>query len=211
MSALCKLKIVGLHKLPVVLRRPAVLKKFGQVDGLPMFLDGLQLLANRSGLAFEAIAKRIVSLDQPAQIVAQIRSLIDRLPLPDSLPPSQIDGFRRIDCPNEIRALAKRWQNCLADCVYGVNEGTYAVYLSDQWNVVCLVCRYNQMGWFLAQCKGPKNTDVESDRLNQIWAAFARIGIIPVAQCEVVRNVLLNRNFAAAVDHDQQGHDAGVL
>ena len=168
-----------------------------------MFLDGLQLLANRSGLAFEAIAKRIVSLDQPAQIVAQIRSLIDRLPLPDSLPPSQIDGFRRIDCPNEIRALAKKWQNCLADCVYGINEGTYAVYLSDQWNLVCLVCRYDRMGWFLAQCKGPKNTDVERGRLSQVRVAFARIGIVPVAKCEAIRNILLHRNLAANAEHNR--------
>jgi hypothetical protein len=206
-----ELKIVGLHKLPVVLRRPGVLKMFGRIDELPMFLEGLQLLANRSGLAFEAIATQIAALDQPAQIVAQIRSLIDRLPLPDGLPPSEIDGFRRIDCPHQIRALAKKWQNCLADCVYGVNEGTYTVYLSDQWNVVCLVCRYNRMGWFLAQCKGPKNTDVESDRLNQVWAAFARIGIVPAAQWEAVRNVLLNRNFAAAADHDQQDHEPVVF
>ena len=197
-------KIIGLHKLPTVLRRPAILKMCGQIVDLTMFLDGLQqLLANRSGMSFEAIAADIACLDQPAQIVAQIRSFIDRLPLPTSLPPSEIDGFCRIDCPAEVRALGKKWQNCLAECVYGINEGTYAVYLSDQWNVVCLVCRYDRMGWFLAQCKGPKNTDVERGRLNQVRSAFARIGIVPVAKCEAIRNILLHRNLAANAEHDR--------
>jgi hypothetical protein len=196
-------KIIGLHKLPTVLRRPAILKMCGQIADLTMFLDGLQLLASRGGLSFETIAAEIGSLDQPAQIIAKITSLIDHLPLPISLPPAQIDDFRRIDCPTEVRALGKKWQNCLADCVYGINEGTYAVYLSDQWNVVCLVCRYDRMGWFLAQCKGPKNTDVERGRLDQVRAAFARIGIVPVAKCEAIRNVLLHRNLAANAEHDR--------
>ena len=204
-------KIIGLHKLPTVLRRPAILKMCGQIVDLTVFLDGLQLLASRSGTSFETIAAEIGSLDQPAQIVAHIRCIVERLPLPTGLPPAQIDDFRRIDCPTEVRALGKKWQNCLADCVYGINEGTYAVYLSDQWSVVCLVCRYDRMGWFLAQCKGPKNTDVERDRLNQVRAAFARFGIVPVANCEAIRNVLLHRNLAANAVRDEQEYEAGLL
>ena len=211
MASINESKIIGLHKLPTVLRRPAILKMCGEVVDLTMFLDGLQLLANRSGLPFEAIATDIASLDQPAQIVAHIRSFIDRLPLPTSLPPAEIDGFRRIDCPTEVRTLGKKWQNCLAECVYGIKEGTYAVYLSDQWNVVCLVCRYDRMGWFLAQCKGPKNADVETSRLDQVRAAFARIGIVPVANCEAIRTVLVHRSLAAAAERDQQEHDAGFF
>ena len=185
--------IIGLHKLPVGLRRPAIIKMVGQTPGLTMFVEGLQFLATHARVPFESLVTDIAAQTQLGQIAAKIRSVIDELPLPDRLPPAQIETFRRIDRPPALRALAKAWQNCLADCVYSVNEGTYAVYFSDQMNAACLVCRYGRLGWFLSECKGPKNTDLDRAGLNQVQATFTKVGILPTATCEAIRAILLRR------------------
>ena len=88
---------------------------FNRIDGMYWFGDGLQLLADRTGLAFDPLAKEIGALDHPHQVAAKIRQLVDGLPLPATFPPVEIGGFRRLDAVAEIRDLAKTWQNCLAD------------------------------------------------------------------------------------------------
>jgi hypothetical protein len=98
------------------------------------------------------------------------------LPLPDTLAPVEIRGFRRLDTVAEIRDLAKTWQNCLADYVFNVNDGTSAIYLADQFEAVCFLARHGRMGWFLVQAKGPKNATIELDQLAQIYDAFAAVG-----------------------------------
>ena len=118
------------------------------------------------------------------------------LPLPAALPPVEIGPFRRIDCAGQIRALAKAWRNCLAECLSGVNDGTYAIYLSNCGQVVCLVARYGRMGWLLAQAKGPHNSAVEADRLTQIYVAFTDVGVFPAAHTETIRNILLCRDWS---------------
>ena len=142
------------------------------------------------------VAAEIGALGQPSQVAAKIRALVEALPLPAALPPVEIGPFRRIDCATELRALAKAWRNCLAECLSGVNDGTYAIYLADRWEVVCLVARYGRIGWLLAQAKGPYNNDVEADRLTQIHAAFSDVGVFPAAHIEAIRNILVCRDWS---------------
>ena len=85
--------ITGLHNLPPTLRRPAIMALFNRIDGMISFTDGLRFLASRSGLPFDALTNQIGALDQLDQVVATIRQLVDRLPLPDTLPPVEIGGF----------------------------------------------------------------------------------------------------------------------
>ena len=112
------------------------------------------------------------------------------LPLPDTFPPIEIGGFRRLDAVAEIRDLAKNWQNCLADCLFNVNEGTSAIYLSDHGQAVCFLCRHGRMGWFLAQTKGPKNAAIEPNQLAQIHAAFADAGIPQSSMIEAIKSII---------------------
>ena len=72
-------------------------------------------------------------------------------------PPAEIKGFRRLDTVAEIRELAKNWRNCLAGYLFSVNDGTSAIYLSEQLEAVCSVGRHGRMGWFLLETKGPRN------------------------------------------------------
>jgi hypothetical protein len=116
--------------------------------------------------------------------------LVEGLPLPDTLPPIEIGGFRRLDAVAEIRDLAKNWQNCLADCLFNVNEGTSAIYLSDHLQAVCFLCRHGRMGWFLVQTKGPKNAAIEPDQLAQIHAAFADAGIPQSSMIEAIKSTI---------------------
>ena len=148
-GSITELIINGLHRLPAALRTVAIMSMFNRIDGMIWFVDGLRFLASRAGLPFDELAIQIGDLIQPDQIAAKIRQVVDGLPLPDTLPPVEIGGFRRIDVVAEIRGLAKNWQNCLADYIFDVNGGTSAIYLSEQLEAVCFLCRHGRMGWFL--------------------------------------------------------------
>src|SRR5450759_4988325 len=121
---------------------------------------------------------------------AKITQLVDGLPLPGTLPPVEIGGFRRLDAVAEIRDIAKDWQNCLADCLFNVNEGTSAIYLSNHRQAVCFLCRYGRMGWFLLQAKGPKNAAIEPHQLAQIHAAFADAGIPQSSMIDAIKSII---------------------
>jgi hypothetical protein len=182
--------ITGLHTLPAALRTVAIMSMFSPVSRMVLFVDGLRFLASRTGLPFELLANQIGALDQPDQVAAKITQLVEGLPLPDTFPPVEIGGFRRLDAVAEIRDLAKNWQNCLADCLFNVNEGTSAIYLSNYRQAVCFLCRHGRMGWFLAQTKGPKNAAIEPDQLAQIHAAFADAGIPQSSMIEAIKSII---------------------
>ena len=182
--------ITGLHRLPAALRSVAIMSMFNPFSTMFFFVDGLRFLASRTGLPFESLANQIGALDQPEQVVAKITQLVDDLPLPDTLPPVEIGEFRRLDAIAEIRDLAKNWQNCLADCLFNVNDGTSAIYLSDHRQTVCFLCRYGRMGWFLLQAKGPQNAVIEPDQLAQIHTAFADAGIPPSSMIEAIKSII---------------------
>jgi len=195
-GSITDLLITGIHRLPAGLRTAAIMAMFNQIDGMIWFVDGLRVLASRAGLPFDTLAHQIGALDQPDQIAATIRQVVDSLPLPATLPPAEIEGFRRLDAVAEIRDLAKTWQNCLADYVFNVNDGTSAIYLSDQLDAVCFLARHGRMGWFLVQTKGPKNATIELDQLAQIYDAFAAAGIQPSSMIEAIKSIVLTHQWS---------------
>jgi hypothetical protein len=186
-ASITELIIAGLHNLPGALRSASIMAMFKRIDGMTRFVDGLRVLASRTGLPFDALAKEIGALDQPDQVAAHIRQVVNSLPLPATLPPVEIGGFQRLDTVAEIRELAKNWQNCLADYLFNVNDGTSAIYLSEHLEAVCFLARHGRMGWFLNQAKGPKNVDIDPDQLAEIHAAFAAAGIPPSSNIEATR------------------------
>jgi hypothetical protein len=188
--------INGLHRLPAALRSVAIMAIFNRIDGMYWFGDGLRVLADRTGLAFDPLAKEIGALGHPHQVAAKIRQLVEGLPLPATFPPVEIGGFRRLDAVAEIRDLAKTWQNCLADYVFNVNDGTSAIYLADQLEAVCFLARHGRMGWFLVQTKGPKKATVELDQLAQIHDAFAAAGIQPSSMIEAIKSIVLTHQWS---------------
>jgi hypothetical protein len=189
-ASITDLKITSLHRLPAALRSVAIMSMFSPFGRMFLFVDGRRFLASRTGLPFESLANQLGALDQPDQVAAKITQLVDGLPLPDTLPPIEIGGFRRLDAVAEIRDLAKNWQNCLADCLFNVNEGTSAIYLSDHRQAVCFLCRHGRMGWFLLQAKGPKNAAIEPHQLAQIHAAFADAGIPQSSMIEAIKSII---------------------
>src|ERR1035437_6691526 len=84
-DSITDLLITGLHNLPPALRSAAIMAMFNRIDGMIWFADGLRVLASRTDLPFDALAKEIGALDQPDQVAAKIRQLVDSLPLPDTL------------------------------------------------------------------------------------------------------------------------------
>jgi hypothetical protein len=189
-GSITDLLITGIHRLPVGLRTAAIMTMFNQIDDMIWFVDGLRVLASRAGQRFDTLAHQIGTLDQSDQIDATIRQVVDSLPLPATLPPAEIEGFRRLDTVAEIRALAKNWRNCLAGYLFSVNDGTSAIYLSEQLEAVCSVGRHGRMGWFLVQTKDPRNGDIDPDQLAQIHAAFADAGIPEAAMIDPIKSII---------------------
>lgn len=169
---------------------------FNRIDEMTRFVDGLRILAMRAGLSFDLLAKEIGALDQPDQIAANIRQVVDSLPLSTTLPPPQIGGFRRLDTVAEIRDLAKKWQNCLAGYLYNVNDGSAAIYLAEPLEAVCAVGRQGRIGWVLLQAKGPRNIDIDPDQLAEIYATFSNAGIPPSSMIEAIKAILQNYQWS---------------
>ncbi len=181
--------ITGLHNLPPVLRSTAIIDIFNGISGMSRFADGIRILASRLAMPFDNLATQIGTLDQPSQVVAEIKRIVESLPLPATVLPNEIGGFRRIDSVANIRDLAKKWENCLNSCLLGVNDGTAAIYLSDRLEAVCYVCRYGRLGWFLQQTKGPQNVTIEINQLLQIHNSFASVGIHTLSMIEAIKNI----------------------
>lgn len=187
--------IRALHNLPAELRTPAVMPLLKQVEGMEQFADGLRFLSARSSSSLIALINHLKSLGQPEQIAASIKRLVDALPLPDIAPSIQIGSFRRIDAPREIRRLAKEWHNCLADCVFSVDDGSSAIYISERLKTICLVTRHGRIGWFLHQVKGPQNAEIEPGILASIRDDFARAGIFEPSIIEPITAIIHNRGW----------------
>lgn len=187
--------IRALHNLPEKLRTRAVLPLMKQVDGMERFTEGLRFLSERSGSTLIAVVNHLTTLGQPEQIAASIRRLVDSLPLPDIAPAVQIGTFRRVDAPREIRSVAKDWHNCLADCVFGVDDGSSAIYISEQLKVICLVTRHGRMGWFLHQVRGPRNAEIAPRKLAAIQEDFSRAGISEPSIVEAITTTIHNRDW----------------
>jgi hypothetical protein len=190
-ASITELIIAGLHNLPSALRSAAIMAMFNRIDGMTRFVDGLRVLAPRTGLPFDALAKEIGALDQSDQVAAHIRQVVNSLPLPATLPPVEIGGFQRLDTVAEIRELAKNWHNCLAGDIFNVNDGTSAIYLSEPLAAVCSVGRHGRIGWFLLQTKGPRNATIDPDQLAQIHDAFADAGIPHSSMIEAIKSIVL--------------------
>jgi hypothetical protein len=210
-ASITELIIAGLHNLPPALRSAAIMAMFNQIDDMIWFVNGLRFLASRTGLPFESLANQIGALDQPDQVAAKITQLVDGLPLPDTLPLIEIGGFRRLDAVAEIRDLAKNWRNCLAGYLFSVNDGTSAIYLSEQLEAVCSVGRHGRMGWFLLQTKGPRNADIEPNQLAQIHAAFADAGIPEAAIIDPIKSIIQADKWSRQVGDQELVFDDIVL
>jgi hypothetical protein len=206
-ASITDLLITGIHRLPAGLRTAAIMAMFNRIDGMIWFVDGLRVLASRAGLRFDTLAHQIGALDQPDQVAAKIRQVVNSLPLP----PAEIEGFRRLDTVSEIRELAKNWRNCLAGYLFSVNDGTSAIYLSEQLEAVCSVGRHGRMGWFLLQTKGPRNADIEPDQLPQIHAAFADAGIPEAAMIDPIKSIIQTDKWSRQVGDQEVVFDDIVL
>ena len=139
-------------------------------------MHGLRFLSELAKVPFDRLVGELGDLDQSDQVIAMIADLVENLPLPPTLPPPFVGFFRRIDRVAEIRSLAKTWQNCLADCLHSVNNGTAAVYRTEIGGsqAVAFVLRFDRLGWQLNQIKGPKNIDIETSHLSRHHNAFLR-------------------------------------
>jgi hypothetical protein len=210
-GSITDLLITGIHRLPAGLQTAAIMAMFNQIDDMIWFVDGLRVLASRAGLRFDTLAHQIGTLDQPDQVAATIRQVVDSLPLPATLPSAEIEGFRRLDTVAEIRELAKNWRNCLAGYLFSVNDGTSAIYLSEQLEAVCSLGHHGRMGWFLLQTKGPRNAAIEPDQLAQIHAAFADAGIPEAAIIDPIKSIIQTGKWSRQVGDQEVVFDDIVL
>lgn len=182
-----------LREVPVPLRRvflSATKFCFQRPYG---FADALRFLVARGGApSYESLVSDLATVNQASQFVAKMKRLVEALPLPQGMPLAQIGRAHRLDRTADIRRLAKRWKNCLADYVQQIDDGECAVYLWKQGeaSAACLVQRFGRLGWFLEEVQGPDNADPEPERLEAIESAFAAAGIPLSGIAYAIQNVL---------------------
>ena len=190
--------IVALAALPPSLRRPAIFKLFDDIDGMDRFVAGLHFLCDRAGLVFERFVEELGALHQTEQVRAKIAALAERLPLPDRLPAQQLGTFHRIDDPAQIRSLARLWQNCLAEYLHEVNEGTSLIYQApdEERPAAAIVVRANRLGWVVVDVKGPKNVDIDPKALSRHYETFLGAGIPRLADIAAIRSLIWRRHLS---------------
>ena len=161
--------------------------------GMASLAEGLKLLADRGAApSFDALVADLALLRQPKQFMAKIKCLVELLPLPDLLPPIQVGRAQRIDSAVEIRALAKRWRNCLENYVCRVENGECAIYLWQDAHLqaACSVRRRGRLGWFVDEVKGPRNAEIEAPHLQTIIEQFATAGVPPHSAIRAVEEIV---------------------
>lgn len=184
--------VVGaVHGVPVGLRVFA-LKMQPWFDDMSSVTDGLQWLCDHHGLSFDDLATVLAGMSQPGQFIARLKSLIENLPLPDGLPPRRVLHARRLDSAAELRTLAKRWRNCLANYEWDVSYGRCAVYLWEHagTQAACSVERCGRLGWCLTQVLGPQNVEIERSQLNVIVEAFEAAGVPFTSKLGPIQRIL---------------------
>jgi hypothetical protein len=174
--------VTTLTAIPAGLRRIVLATSGRFLYRMARFSDSLALLVQRGvGHSVEAVVAELATAKQPGQFIGKVRCLVERLPLPEALPPSRVNKARRLDRPAEVRELAKAWHNCLGMCVDRMDDGQCAIYLWEDIKIqaVCLIERVGRFGWVVEAINGPCNTDLPADALRIIRDAFANAGIPP--------------------------------
>jgi hypothetical protein len=97
----------------------------------------------------------------------------------------------RIDDPAALRDLARRWRNCLANLIGGINDGEYAFYLwgADGYEAGCLLRRRGRLGWFVEEIKGPRNREPAPPAMEAILAAFGAADIPRIGVAELIDDI----------------------
>jgi hypothetical protein len=190
--------IVALAALPPPMRRPAIFKLFDDIDGMDRFIAGLHYLCDRGSITFDCLVEELGALDQTEQVKAKITALVDRLPLPDRLPGPRIGAFYRVDEPDQIKALARLWQNCLGEHLHEVNEGTTLIYRAEdeEMPAAALLVRVNRLGWAVVDVKGPKNTTISHKVLSRHYDKFLSAGIPRLTDIAAIRSLLWRRRLS---------------
>jgi hypothetical protein len=167
----------ALHESPAELRGIIIEMDYPEV--MVGLNKGLHFLASRVGQSYDSLVAEFAACRQLPQLIAKISRITDSLPLLETVPPRQIGLAHRLDRPSQIRAIAKRFRNCLAKYVSNVDRGECVLYLREHAKIpcVCLVERYGRLGWFLEQVKGIANAEIQDEQLLAIGLEFAAAGV----------------------------------
>ncbi len=181
-----------LSSVPAVLRRPVLLRLRELCHGLDGLVEGIRFLVDRGAAPdFDALASRLGTCRHPREFAAVVKRAAEALPLPAMLPPATVGEAVRIDEPERIRDLARRWHNCLAGHIGAIDRGEAALYLwrEGDFRVACLVRRRGRFGWFLDEVRGPANAEPGSGELRRVSDAYRAANVPPSATIIAIENI----------------------
>ena len=189
----------GLASLSDELRTWPIISLFAGDANMENLTTGLEALAERSDMPFADLVTLLASHRQKAQVVACIGNLVERLPLPDMLPPVRIGGFRRLDQPSELRSYGRAWSNCLAEYTLAVEDGTSAIYLNDSERpqAVAMVTRCGRFGWHLDDIRA-RRTLSSSRPFRQTPRVVRRRRIGLARDLTAIRSILLHYRWSVS-------------
>lgn len=191
--------IRAMNDVPAPLRR-VVFSMHESIGDMSSFSKGLRCISIRSGkLSFDQLVSELARARQPNQLLAKLKSIVESLPLPEALPPVRVQHAQRIDSGRQLRALGKKWGNCLESYVWNVEHGQCAIYLwrDPALQAACSVTRSGRLGWFVDEVKGPENTDLEPQDLNKVLSAFEAAQIPPESAIRSIAQIIANDNLTS--------------
>ena len=187
--------IETIHNVPDPLREP-ILKMSQQqerIGGLEFMREALHHLVRLGAAAdFDSLIAAFGSVRQPQQLTAAITDIVEALPLPDIQPPHRIGHACRLDRAVDLRALARRWHNCLENyiCKHEACNSFIYFWKDGAREAACQARVFGRLGWTRDEIKGPRNAEPAPDLLADIEQAFTTAGVPPTRVVRPLFNIL---------------------
>lgn len=178
--------LLNIETLPAIMRSKAIIEALAHLrDGATLILLWTEIIARRLHVSADRLRGRLGQCRSHSELRTELEKLLDALPTLETAPPPMIDEAQRIDTPSSIRALGRRFRNCLAGFVDAEVDGLTHLYhwKRGENEAVCEVTRAGNVGWFLGNVLGHEN-DPLPDPIHQ--AIVKSFGTADIHQLKVI-------------------------
>ena len=163
-------------RAPVELRTKAMLDLLPDVDAVDELLAAIDLLAEH-GVARQPLLAKLASVGSRKGLAAVFSQAIKELQFPNA-PVSGNSDITPVTSIVRLREIGKTLNNCAANYVYEVMNGTSYFYVVDPDNPTAIAHLERESGeWVLTDIVARSNRPVSRARASAIFAYFEEVGI----------------------------------
>lgn len=176
--------LLNIETLPEIMRSTVIVEAVAHLrDGATLVLLWTEIIACRLHMpSVERLRRRLGQCRSHSELRTELEKLLDALPALETAPPPIIREAQRVDTPSSIRALGRRFRNCLAGFVDAEVDGLTHLYHWQRGEIeaVCEVTRAGNVGWFLGNVLGHENDPLPEAIYQAIVESFGTADIHPL-------------------------------